>query len=477
MDSTPFTTDKNKIDMISSMLSQNGMHSSGTEYLYNGMNGEMIEHSIFMGPTYYLRLKHMTKDKINYRSAGARTLLTRQTNHGRANDGGLRIGEMERDGVIAHGCSGFMRDSMMHRGDKYKMAVCNQSGTMAVYDKERNHYFSPGIDGPMEYEYEGKNEPIRSKMDTKHGKDFSVVEIPYCFKLLMHELSSMNVQMRLMTEANIPMKKALIKTTSSRRKGNNENTNAEIVDVTNEKKEEVEKKEYASQKRLIAPADLDLWKETTLEDGRVLFVSYILGDQGVPTDVYMDPNSNGKKPTFYPDHWNKNDILNEFNGELKEKMVAESLKVNQIENNWQKILDKYKYRQEYGLPLDVVLTPDDYKPPADQASFVPATPTPNTPQEYQYTKEDIEDIRKLEDGEELIQMLKDELNPEQIQYLFGREETKETKDKEPEEKKEDNSESSSSSASSSSESSSSSSSNENSESNLDGGGMIVVKKV
>ena len=106
---------------------------------------------------------------------------------------------------------------------------------------------------------------------------------------------------------------------------------------------------------------------------------------------------------------------------------------------------------------------------------MPATPTPNTPQEYQYTKEDIEDIRKLEDGEELIQMLKDELNPEQIQYLFGREETKETKDKEPEEKKEDNSESSSSS--SSSESSSSSSSNENSESNLDGGGMIVVKKV
>ena len=477
MDSTPFTTDKNKIDMISSMLSQNGMHSSGTEYLYNGMNGEMIEHSIFMGPTYYLRLKHMTKDKINYRSAGARTLLTRQTNHGRANDGGLRIGEMERDGVIAHGCSGFMRDSMMHRGDKYKMAVCNQSGTMAVYDKERNHYFSPGIDGPMEYEYEGKNEPIRSKMDTKHGKDFSVVEIPYCFKLLMHELSSMNVQMRLMTEANIPMKKALIKTTSSRRKGNNENTNAEIVDVTNEKKEEVEKKEYASQKRLIAPADLDLWKETTLEDGRVLFVSYILGDQGVPTDVYMDPNSNGKKPTFYPDHWNKNDILNEFNGELKEKMVAESLKVNQIENNWQKILDKYKYRQEYGLPLDVVLMPDDYKPPADQASFVPATPTPNTPQEYQYTKEDIEDIRKLEDGEELIQMLKDELNPEQIQYLFGREETKETKDKEPDEKKEDNSESSSSSSSSSESSSSSSSSNENSESNLDGGGMIVVKKV
>ena len=101
MDATPFTTEKNKIEKIGEMLTDYGMHSSGNEYLYNGMTGEQIEYSIFMGPTYYMRLKHMVKDKINYRSSGPRTLLTRQTNHGRANDGGLRIGEMERDGMIA----------------------------------------------------------------------------------------------------------------------------------------------------------------------------------------------------------------------------------------------------------------------------------------------------------------------------------------------------------------------------------------
>ena len=140
MDTTPFTTQKTKIEEIGSMLKDYGMHSSGNEYLYNGMTGEQIEYSIFMGPTYYMRLKHMVKDKINYRSSGPRTLLTRQTNHGRANDGGLRIGEMERDGMIAHGCSHFLKDSMMTRGDKFKVAICNHSGTIAIYDKETNNF-------------------------------------------------------------------------------------------------------------------------------------------------------------------------------------------------------------------------------------------------------------------------------------------------------------------------------------------------
>ena len=94
------------------------------------MTGTQVESDIFIGPTYYMRLKHMVKDKINHRARGPRTALTRQTVHGRAKDGGLRIGEMERDGLISHGIARFLQESMMERGDEYYMAVCNKTGQL-----------------------------------------------------------------------------------------------------------------------------------------------------------------------------------------------------------------------------------------------------------------------------------------------------------------------------------------------------------
>ena len=100
------------------LLTKAGFHSSGNQILYNGMTGEQIQSDIYFGPTYYMRLKHMVKDKINYRARGPRTALTRQPVQGRANDGGLRIGEMERDGILAHGASHFLNESFMIRGDE-----------------------------------------------------------------------------------------------------------------------------------------------------------------------------------------------------------------------------------------------------------------------------------------------------------------------------------------------------------------------
>jgi DNA-directed RNA polymerase II subunit RPB2 len=116
-DATPFTT-TNRTGELRASLVANGFEPYGHETLYNGMTGEMMEADIFMGPIYYQRLKHMVDDKINYRDTGPKKLLTRQPTQGRGDEGGLRIGEMERDALLAHGMSKFLTESMMERSDK-----------------------------------------------------------------------------------------------------------------------------------------------------------------------------------------------------------------------------------------------------------------------------------------------------------------------------------------------------------------------
>jgi len=202
-DCTAFNNDGSKIKVFGELLTKAGYHSSGNDILYNGMTGEQIETEIFMGPTYYMRLKHMVKDKINYRSQGPRTALTRQPVAGRANDGGLRIGEMERDAVISHGASLFLSESMMERGDKYYMAVCNTTGMIAVYNPAKNLFMSPGADGPLKFIGSLDSQDVRVENVTKFGRDFSVICVPYSFKLLMQELQTINMQMRIITEDNI----------------------------------------------------------------------------------------------------------------------------------------------------------------------------------------------------------------------------------------------------------------------------------
>jgi hypothetical protein len=192
-----------KAGELSDVLVRSGYHSSGNDVLYNGMTGEQLEAEIFMGPTYYMRLKHMVKDKINYRARGPMTSLTKQPVSGRANDGGLRIGEMERDSIIAHGATNFLTESMMERGDKYYMAVCNQTGMLAIYHPEQNLFLSPMADGPIQFVGSVAEGNVAVENITKHGRSFSVVRIPYTFKLLMQEMMCANVAMRILTDDNI----------------------------------------------------------------------------------------------------------------------------------------------------------------------------------------------------------------------------------------------------------------------------------
>ena len=201
-DCTAFQVKGSNYSTYAPFLVKAGFNSTGNQILYNGMTGEQIQSDIYIGPTYYMRLKHMVKDKINYRATGPRTNLTRQTVQGRANDGGLRIGEMERDGVLAHGMSYFLNESFMIRGDEYYMAICNKTGAIAIYNEVKNLFLSPFADGPINF-HTNPDGSMNVQNISKFGRSFSLLRIPYSFKLLIQELQTMNIQMRIITDENV----------------------------------------------------------------------------------------------------------------------------------------------------------------------------------------------------------------------------------------------------------------------------------
>jgi DNA-directed RNA polymerase II subunit RPB2 len=202
-DCTAHNSQGSKIAAYGRALTALGFHAMGNEVLYDGLTGRQIEANIFMGPNFYMRLKHMVKDKINYRATGPNTALTRQPVSGRANDGGLRIGEMERDAVAAHGISDFLRESMLDRGDHIYLAICNTTGMVSIWNPARKLLMSPMADGPVQYVGSIEKGDMKLQQVTQYGRSFSVVKIPYVMKLFMQEMLAIGVQMRIITADNI----------------------------------------------------------------------------------------------------------------------------------------------------------------------------------------------------------------------------------------------------------------------------------
>jgi DNA-directed RNA polymerase II subunit RPB2 len=203
-DCTAFQVKGSNYSTYAPLLVDAGFHSSGNEILYNGMTGQQLSADIYIGPTYYMRLKHMVKGKINFRARGPNTMLTRQPVQGRANDGGLRIGEMERDGVMGHGMSYFLNESFMVRGEKqdFYIAICNKTGSIAIYNEARNLFLSPLVDGPIKFNVNPDGSQSIMNL-SRFGRSFSILRVPYAFKLLMQELQCLNVQMRIITDENV----------------------------------------------------------------------------------------------------------------------------------------------------------------------------------------------------------------------------------------------------------------------------------
>ena len=183
------------VGTICSALSDLGYESHGNEILYDGLTGEQIETSIFLGPVFYQRLKHMVNDKQHSRSVGVVVNFTRQPAEGRSREGGFRVGEMEKDVLVAHGGSKFFRERMYDMSDKYGLYVCKGCGMYGAVNEGEGPWNRGALGSKATPDFK---QYLCKTCDNR--ADFSYVEVPYCFKLLQQELQAMNVGMRLITE-------------------------------------------------------------------------------------------------------------------------------------------------------------------------------------------------------------------------------------------------------------------------------------
>jgi DNA-directed RNA polymerase II subunit RPB2 len=159
-----------------------GMEPSGNEILYNGFTGRQMETSIFMGPCFYQRLRHCSADKMHSRSSGPLVMLTRQPAEGRAREGGLRFGEMERDCVASHGIAEFTKERFMECSDLFRCWSCQDCGLLAVANPKEGIWNCRGCG---------------------NSTNFSAIEIPYAYKLLLQELETMCISSRIITQQKL----------------------------------------------------------------------------------------------------------------------------------------------------------------------------------------------------------------------------------------------------------------------------------
>ena len=171
-----------KLSDVSQVLIDRGFSYDGKDYLTSGTTGEPLPAYVFTGPIYYQRLKHMVVDKMHSRARGPRAILTRQPTEGRSRDGGLRLGEMERDCLIAYGASQLMRERLMLSSDAHKVEICAQCGFSC---------------------WGGVCQRCRSAGEEESSKVVAVT-MPYSFHLLSMELNSMSVNTRVMVEDEFP---------------------------------------------------------------------------------------------------------------------------------------------------------------------------------------------------------------------------------------------------------------------------------
>jgi DNA-directed RNA polymerase II subunit RPB2 len=180
-DGSPFTDVS--VEGLSTLLRDKlNLEPHSNEVMYCGTTGKQMATSIFMGPIFYQRLKHMVDDKIHSRASGPMVMLTRQPAEGRARDGGLRFGEMERDCIVAHGASEFLKEIMMEKSDNFECFVCKSCGLLGQVNPGEGKYVCTSCETTTE---------------------FAQIRVPYAYKLFLQELESMSICSRLLPESQL----------------------------------------------------------------------------------------------------------------------------------------------------------------------------------------------------------------------------------------------------------------------------------
>lgn len=170
------------LEDIREILKSYGFRSDGKEVLYNGITGEKLEAEIFIGVVYYEKLHHLVADKMHARARGRVQILTRQPTEGRAREGGLRFGEMEKDCLVGHGASMLLRERLLDSSDKTTIWVCENCGYMGWFDAKKN---APVC-------------PVCGDKGVLHP-----VEVSYAFKLLLQELQGLGLSVKILLKDKV----------------------------------------------------------------------------------------------------------------------------------------------------------------------------------------------------------------------------------------------------------------------------------
>jgi hypothetical protein len=289
---------------------------------------------------------------------------------------------MERDGVIAHGAAYFLRQSMLERGDDYQMAVCNKTGMIAIYNPAQNLFMSPMADGPIQFAdtlTSADNQALNVEKVTRFGRSFSVVRVPYAFKLLMQELQAMNVQMRVLTEDNIDQIASMSFSTTTLNLGGAANLirenkavignnkmptvpvspkadNRAALRPTKEGAKEGEEEEGAEKAESLG------WHFVNFEaNGGEIYQSLLRDERGAPTQMWSVQQHGGKYPTEHPDGWNAQMLYYNDGVPIKAEAVVDLLKRMPYANNFalavQDIRDEQAQKDEDAIPIPELVLP------------------------------------------------------------------------------------------------------------------------